>query len=29
VMPPADTQGRLSVLVVPTPGGLAVTGGFW
>lgn len=28
-MPPADTQSRLSAVVVPTSNGVAVVGGFW
>jgi TolB-like protein len=29
LMPPPDSQSRLSVLVVPTLGGVSVVGGFW
>lgn len=28
-MPPPDSQGRVTALVVPTLDGLAITGGFW
>lgn len=28
-MPPPDTQGRVSAMVVPTLDGLAIAGGFW